>query len=123
MTWMVGWLNNFTTTSGDHVIVDYKDIFCHSGLSIGEPIYKLDEVSMGCFPKELTVLQKVGIGVGTGVAGLMIIILSVLVIKRSRDIKFFLYYYCKWCTCFGVSKDDRNENLKNMEYDAFLHYR
>ena len=38
MIWMVGWLNNFTTTGGDHVIVDYKDVFCYSGLNIGDPI-------------------------------------------------------------------------------------
>ena len=123
MTWMVGWLNNFTTRTGDHVIIDYKDILCYSGLNIGDPIYKLDEVSMGCFPKELTIWQKVGIGIGTGVAGLIIIILSVLIIKRSRDIKFILYYYCKWGSYFGVPKDDKDENLNNIKYDAFLYYR
>ena len=123
MTWMIGWLNNFTTTTGEHVIVDFQHVTCHSGLNIGEPVYKLDEVDMGCFPKELTLWQKVGIGVGSGVAGLVIIALSALAIKRSRDIKFFFYYYCKWMICVGVPRDDKDEKLDNLKYDGFLYYR
>ena len=41
MTWMISWLNNFTTSAGDHIIVDYKSIKCYSGLMKGVPIYKL----------------------------------------------------------------------------------
>ena len=123
MTWMIGWLNNFTLPSREHVIVDYKQLKCQSGMMVGKPMYKLDKVEMGCFPPELTLWQKIVIAVAALVAGIIIITLIVLVIKRSRDIKFFLYYYCKWCTCFGVPRDDKNEKLDNMEYDAYLSYR
>ena len=120
MTWMVGWLNNFTTITGDHVIVDYKRLKCHSGLMPGKPIYQLDKVAMGCFPPELTLWQKVGIGIGAGTACFVITILITWNLKRSREFKFFMYYYLKLDT---VPKDDKDENVDNMEYDAFFCYR
>ena len=55
MLWMIGWLNNFTTSTGKHVIVDYQDVRCHSGTAVGTPIYKLNEVILGCYPKGLTI--------------------------------------------------------------------
>ena len=123
MTWMIGWLNNFTGPDGEHKIVNYDRLVCHQGIMKGMPIYLLKVVDMGCFPKEWTLWQKVGVGLGSGLAGLVIILLSVLVIKRSRDIRFFFYYYCKWCTCIGVPKDDKNEKLDNIKHDAFLYFR
>ena len=123
MTWMIGWLNNFTTSTRDHVIQDYQKLKCRSGKMKGSQIYLLNEVDLGCFPNIWTTWQKVGVGIGSGFAVIIIITLSILVIKRSRDIKFFFYYYCKWCICFGVPRDDKNENLENIEYDAFLYYR
>ena len=123
MTWMIDWLNNFTGPDGEHKIVNYDTLACQQGIMKDMPIHLLKVVHMGCFPSKWTMWQKVSVGVGSGLAGLVIIILSVAIIKRSRDIIFFLYYYCKWCTCFGVPKDDKNEKLKNIEYDAFLYYR
>ena len=123
MTWMTGWLNNFTTPSGKHAIIDYKQLKCNSGMMVERPIYKLDKVEMGCFPAKLTLWQKLAIEFAAGIAVTIISGLTVLVIKRSRDIKFFLYYYCKWCSCFGIPKDDKNEYLNSMEYDAYLSYR
>ena len=123
MTWMIGWLNNFTTSTKEHVIRDYQKLKYHSGRMKGSQIYLLNEVELGCFPNILTTWQKAGVGIGSGSSAIIIITLSTLVIKRSRDIKFFFYYYCKWCTCFGVPRDDKNENLDNIEYDAFLYYR
>ena len=123
MTWMIGWLNNFTTPLGEHVIADYKHLKCRTGMMIGKHIYQLDKVEMGCFPPKLTLWQKIAIGLLSGVAIVIIAGLTYLVIKRSRDVKFFLYYYCKWCTCFGVPRDDKHEKMENMEYDAYLSYR
>ena len=123
MAWMIGWLHNFTTLLGKHVIVDYNQIKCHTGMMVGKSIIELDKVEMGCFPPELTLWQNNFLGLSAGVTALIIAGLTYLVIKRSRDVKFFLYYYCKWCTCFGLPKDDKNENLDNMEYDAYLSYR
>ena len=123
MTWMIGWLNNFTTSTKEHVIQDYQKLKCHSGKMKGRPIYLLNEVDLGCFPNIWTTWQKVSVGIGSGFAAIIIITLSILVIKRSRDIKFFFYYYCKLCICFGVPRDDKNEKLDHIEYDAFLYYR
>ena len=122
MIWMIEWLNNFTTPSGEQIIVDYENIKCHSGMMVGMPIYKLDKIIMGCFPPKLNLRQKTAIGIAAGMAGIIIITLIALVIKRSRDVKFFFYYYFKWCTCFGP-KEDKNENLDNIQNDAFLSYR
>ena len=52
MTWMIGWMNNFTAPSGKHVIRDYQSLKCHSGLKIGHQIYLLNKVEMGCFPSK-----------------------------------------------------------------------
>ena len=120
MTWMIGWINNFTTSSGEHTVVDYQDVKCHSGMMIGTPIYKLKEVEMGCFPNRMTLRQKVGIGMGSGIAILLIITLVTWILKRSREFKFFMYYYLKLDT---VPKDDKDEYVENMEYDAFFCYR
>ena len=42
------------------------------------------------------------------------------VAKNPREIKFLMYCYLKVDT---VPKDDRDENVDNMEYDAFFCYR
>ena len=123
MAWMIDWLNNFTTPLRQHIIVDYQDIKCHSGKMIGFPIFGLKEVQLGCYPDIWTRQQKIILGSGSGTAFLIIVSLAVLLVKRSRDVKFFLYYYCKWCTCFGVPRDDNKENINDMEYDAYLSYR
>ena len=120
MIWMIGWLNNFTTITREHVIVDYEDITCQSGMMKGKPIYKLNDVEMGCFPRTLTLWQKVGIGLGGGIAALTITSLIIWTLKRSRQFKFFVYYYLKLDT---VPKDDKDENVDNMEYDAFFCFR
>ena len=123
MAWMINWLNNFTTAFGQHIIVDYQDIKCHSGEMIGIPIFELKEVDLGCYPNIWTTQQRIIFGSGLGTTILIIVSLAVLLVKRSRDIKFFLYYYCKSCACFGVPRDDKKENLNDMEYDAYLSYR
>ena len=82
MTWMIGWLNNFTTSAGEHVVQDYQDLRCHSGAAMEMPIYKLNEIIWGCYSKGLTIWQKVLIGTGSGTGGLIIIVLLILSIKR-----------------------------------------
>ena len=119
MVWMKDLLNNFTTLTGDHIILDYKDVKCKTGMMIGAAIYNLNEVEMGCFPSKWTTWQKIGVGIGGGMA-IITILITILVTKRSREVKFLMYYYFKLDT---VPKDDRNENVDNMEYDAFFCYR
>ena len=119
MTWMIGWLNNFTTVTGEHVIVDYENVKCSSGKMIGLPIYVLTEVIMGCYPAKLTLGQKLGIGIGAAL-GFVMLILVFLVARNPREVKFYMYYYLKVDT---VPKDDKNESLENIQYDAFFCYR
>ena len=119
MTWMIKWLNDFKRPTGEHVIADYQDIKCQSGMMTGLPICVLTEVIMGCYPAKLSIAQKVGIGVGAGIA-LILMIGIFFMAKNPREIKFLMFYYLKVDT---VPKDDKNENVDSMEYDAFFCYR
>ena len=120
MTWMSQWLKDFTRPSQEHIIVDYKQLTCSSGMMKGKKILNLNEIKMGCFPFKLAWWQKALIGVGSGVGLAIIIMLLALMAKRSREVKFLMFYYLKLDT---VPKDDRDENVDNMEYDAFFCYR
>ena len=86
----------------------------------GYPIYILNEVRLGCFPSQWTVWQKVGVGSASIIAITIIFALLILVVKRSREFKFMVYYYLRLDT---IPKDDPQENLNNIEYDAFFCYR
>ena len=119
MTWIIGWLNNFTTPSGEHVIEDYRTMRCHTGMMKGKLLYLLDQVEMGCFPSKWTIWQKVGVGMGAVIA-VAAVTISIIATKRSREVKFLMYYYLRLDT---VPKDDKNENVNNMEYDAYFCYR
>ena len=121
--WMIGWLNNFTTSIGKHIVVDYQDLRCHSGTAVGTPIYKLDKVLLGCYPKGLFILQRVIIGIGSATAGLIIIFLLLIIIKRSRTLQFFIFYKLKIKSILSLKKDQEDENVECKEYDAFLSYR
>ena len=123
MTWMVGWLNNFTRKTGEHVIRDYKDVMCHSGLNIGDPIYKLDEVSMGCFPSKWSLFQKVGVGIGAAVAVVIITVLVIISIRNSRSLRFFIFHKLKIRSALYWNADKEDDNLENIKYDAYLTYR
>ena len=116
MTWMVGWLNNFTTSNGEHIIADYENFTCKSGMVIGKPIHLLNEVNMGCFPSKWTTWQKAGVGIGAS-AAIIIFIITLVATKRSREVKFLLYYDFKLNT---IPDDDKNVNLDNIKYDAFF---
>ena len=116
---MIEILNNFTTSSKSHVIVDYKEVKCRSKLMKNIPVYVLNPVAMGCYPPKLALPQKVGIGVGSVLAALIVVVVY-LVARNPREAKFFIYYYLKLDT---VPKDDKDENVDNMDYDAFFCYR
>ena len=87
------------------------------------PIYLLNEVEMGCFPSKWTFGQNLGVGLGSGIALIIIITLSILVVWKYIEIKFLFYHNFKCCNRIGVARDDKNEKLDNMKYDAFLYYR
>ena len=118
MTWMIDWLNNFTAgLYRQHVVVDYTQVKCHSGQMKGKPIYLLNQVDMGCYPHDWTTHQKLIVGVSTGIAIIVIVIIIGLYSRRAR---FLMYYYLNLDT---IPADDKNENLKDIEYDAFFCYR
>ena len=103
MTWMIEWLKNFTSPSGQHIIIDYKDVKCVYGKMIGKPIYKLNPEDMGCVPKKAKSQKLLWIGTGVGTA-VLFLFASAIVVKKCYDRNI-------------------NENLDKIEYDAFFSYR
>ena len=120
MTWMINWINNFATRIyRKHVVRDYAQLKCHSGKMRGKPIYQLNEVDMGCYPHDWTLQQKLIVGLSISI-GTIIIVAVVIVGLYSRRGRFMLYYYLKMDT---IPRDDQNEDLEDIEYDAFFCYR
>ena len=56
MTWMIDWLSNATTPSGEHVVADYTEVTCHNATgSWGhQPIYQLSATEMACYHENTT---------------------------------------------------------------------
>ena len=89
MTWMIGWLKNFTTPSGERVVVDFREITCDRGSMMGRPVYTLNEIDMGCYPNTWALWQKVVVGAVFTTLVVVIVALVVIVIKQSRKMKNF----------------------------------
>ena len=123
MTWMTGFVNNFTSSFGKHIIVDFREMICHSGKMKGKPIYKLDEVKMGCFPSQLNSWQKISIGIGAGISGAIIIILMTLIVRNSRSVQFFIFFRCRFKSILRLNVSNEDDNVDNKQYDAYLSYR
>ncbi len=117
MVWMVWWLPNAKAPSGGKRVQDYQDVLCGPGLLAGAPIWKLNRVQLGCFPKHLPSSTIIILGAFGGfvILGLAVII---LVYKNRVLVRWLVYKYVG--KLIGV---DSNENLDDMEYDAFLSYR
>ena len=120
MTWMIDWINNFrTTTTGERVVVDHAHVICQSGKMKGKPIYQLNKVDLGCYPHNWTLQQKLIAGLSISV-GTIIIVAMVIIGLYSRRGRFLMYYYLKMDT---IPRDDKDEDLEDIEYDAFFCYR
>ena len=119
MTWMIGWINKFIPTTKERIVVDHTKVKCHSGKMRGQPIFKLNEVDLACYPHDWTLQQKliVGLSISTGI---IVIVTMVIVGLYSTRGQFFMYYYLKIDT---IPRDDKNEDLEDIEYDAFFCYR
>ena len=122
MTWMISWLNNFKTQSGEHIIQDYQKLICHSGKAKGLPIFTLNRVILGCYPKELTTWQKIIIGVGSGIGLILIAFLLAKFVQRSRTFQFFLFHKLKIHSVLNIHNDNE-EAIEDKKYDAYLSYR
>ena len=119
MIWIKEWLEDFITPYGEHIIADYKNLKCYTGMMKGKTIYKLNEVDMECFLK-WTSEEIIVLGISGSVFLSIVLLLVVMLMKRSREVKFFMHYYLRLDT---IPKDEKNENVENMKYDAFFCYR
>ena len=112
--WMRDWMANFTIGE-DHIkiVKDYYYINCSNGI----PVSNLNPVELGCFPKELTLLQEILIGLSVSFT-VVFVIASIVINRRWNEVKWFVYLH------FDIlDKNDGNENLADKESDAFLSYR
>ena len=76
-------------------------------------------MEIGCYPHDWTTEQKLIVGLSVSI-GTIIIVAVVIVGLYSRRGRFLMYYYLKMDT---IPRDDKNEDLEDMEYDAFFCYR
>ncbi len=90
MIWMIDWLPNAKGASGSLLVRDYRNVTCGPGLKAGTPVWLLDKVQLGCFPKHLpgsTVLILSIFG-GFIFLGLVVII---LVYKNRVLVRWLVY--------------------------------
>ena len=106
------WMESFNK-SGKRVVQDYQNITCQNGFHIDA----LDPVQMGCFPKELTLWEKILIGISATVT-IGIVIAIIAISRRWNEVKWFMYLY------FDVlDKNDGIDDLEGMGKDALISYR
>ena len=98
--------------------MDYKDVKCHTGMMKGLPIYKLSEIEMGCFPNNWTTWQKGSVGAGVAMV-LLFVVTAVLIVRKRKVFPFLMYYYVNLIT---IPKDEKDENIDDKEYDAYLSF-
>ena len=108
--WLKDWMFN---KSGRSIVQDLNDITC----SNGGPMNQMDAVKLGCFPKELTLWQKMLIGISAFViVGVVIAIIAVS--RRWNEVKWFVYLH------FDIlDKNEGNDNLENKDTDVFVSYK
>ncbi len=117
MLWLISWLNN-TRVSGQRLVQDYQDVICTGGQWDGIPVYRLDKVKMGCYPKKVVTWIIV---VSSVIGGLMLItVILVIIVYRQRTLVRW-WMYKRFDKLIG--NPDKMEDLTDMEYDAFLSYR
>ncbi len=109
MLWMIEWVANFTSPSGENVIQDHKKIMCANEEMAGLPIYQLNRVSMGCFPERMSSWEIALLAI-TGILVIAVAILIVIIFKKREEIKFRLLR-------------DKGENLQGKEADVLISYR
>ena len=116
MLWLISWLNN-TRVSGQRLVQDYQDVICKGGKWDGISVYKLDKVLMGCYPNR--VAQWIVI-VSSVISGLMLffVIITIIIHRKWNAVRWIIYKNFDKL----LGDPDRNENIENMEFDAFLSF-
>ena len=115
--WIKTWMENFLTSAtatGVQVVQDYDRIRCDNGMLIKDS----DPVEMGCYPKELTLWQKILIGLSAFVT--IAIVIGIIAISRRWDeVQWLMFLH------FNVlnKKDEKENNFDGIESDAFVSHR
>ncbi len=112
MIWMIDWLQ-----SNQNIVQDYRDITCHDSKFYGKPVYRLDKVAMGCYPTLLPV-WVIPVLVLAGLIILCTVITGLLIGRYWNQTKLWLYLN------FNIlNKNDGDEDLAGIKYDALLSFR
>ena len=116
MLWLISWLNN-TRVSGNRLVQDYQDVICKGGNVDGIPVYKLTRVQMGCYPEKVAMWIII---VSSVVGGLLLIsvIVAILIHRKWNAVRWIIYKNFDKL----LGNPDRNEDIQNTEFDAFLSY-
>lgn len=113
MLWMKTWMDKFNN-SGERVVRDYMQVRCKNGY----PVHALDPVEMGCFPKELTVGQKIAIGVAA-VVTIVVVVAAIAIHRKLEKVKWFIFLHFDY-----LDKNESSaENVENKDSDALVSYR
>ncbi len=116
MIWMIDWIGNATAPSGGRLVQDYQEVLCGPGLQAGTPVWKLNRVQLGCFPKHIPPSTIIVLGAFGGFVILGLVMMTM--VYKNRVLARWLVYK-HFGKLIGVDSD---ENLDDMEYDAFLSY-
>ncbi len=110
MTWLIDWLSN----GGKHIVQDYQEVTCIQGMQIGQPIYMVKPLDMGCYFRNTTLFITMLL---LGIITFLVITMGLIV--RSADFRWVIYRN------FGklVGDPDKDENIDAMEFDAFVSFR
>ncbi len=118
MTWMIDFLINSSLPSGDNLVKDYMDVICADSVYYGTPVYMLNPVKMGCYPRNIPMwIIKTAATIGGGV--LLVMALVLFTYHKWARVRWLIYKY------FGIliGGDKRIQDMSGIEYDAFLSYR
>ncbi len=114
MLWLIPWLNS-TRVTGKRLVQDYKDVICTGGLWDGTPVYNLDKVKMGCYPKQIP-RWIIMVSSTIGAVALTSVVVILTVWWKRNAIRWIIYKNFDKL----IGNPDENENLENVEFDAFL---
>ncbi len=112
MLWMIDWIANFTLSSKEHVVQNYRNITCINTLMEESPIYKLNRVHMGCFPDRMPSWEIALLSV-SGILLIAIVVIILIMFKKWEEIKFRL----------NIIDRNRVEDITGKKSDALLSYR
>ena len=116
MLWLIPWLNR-TRVFGQRLVQDYQDVICTGGKLDGIPVYTLNSFKMLCSPRKVAARIIVLSSVISGF--LLLSVIAMIIINRKWNA-------VRWIVYKNFDKllgdPDRNEDLKNVEFDAFLSF-